>query len=156
MNQSIRIYKHHHLDAERLTCSPATLFSRFCAFTIDSLLFNSLFQGFSVMVSATMPNSESDTVIVGLGWLAIGTACFTLPIYFWGSTFGKKTLGLKVVDMQTGGSPNLFKTLVRMHIGFPISVFLFFLGYFVAVFSSQKLTFHDRLSGTRVIQEDLP
>ena len=68
-----------------------------------------------------------------------------------GATFGKRALGVKVIDRATGGPLTLRQAAGRTLATY-LSLLTFLVGYLMALFDSEKRTLHDRLAGTVVIR----
>ena len=88
-----------------------------------------------------------------------GLALTILLFYigFWrfrDATLGMQTWRLKLVT-ESGDKPSISQYLFRAILGF-ISLAIVGLGYFWMLVDPQKITFHDRFSGTRVIQMEKP
>jgi uncharacterized RDD family membrane protein YckC len=80
----------------------------------------------------------------GLGWLyAAG-----LESSPWQGTIGKQMMGLIVTD-EAGGRISFLRATGR-HAAKYLSALPVFLGFMAALFNAQRLTWHDRLAGTRV------
>lgn len=85
--------------------------------------------------------------------IGLGVSLLLFYIGFWhfrDATLGMQTWRLKLVT-STGEKPDLMQYLLRAVLGF-VSLAVCGLGYFWMLFDPQKLAFHDRYSGTRVIQ----
>ena len=67
-----------------------------------------------------------------------------------GMTVGKYIMKIKVIDLQTGQTPNFSKALLRASIRIPSEV-LFYLGFVLAFFLPLKQTLHDKLSNCVVV-----
>jgi uncharacterized RDD family membrane protein YckC len=83
--------------------------------------------------------------------IVVGLAYY---IGFWttqGATLGKMAMSLKVIDKNTGGLIDPGKGFLR-YIGYIISAIPIFLGYFWMLWDPQKETWHDKISGTRVVK----
>ena len=68
-----------------------------------------------------------------------------------GQTFGKKVMGIKVVDVVTGQTPSVGKFLLRDIVGKIISS-LVVIGYLWALWDEKKQAIHDKIAGTVVIR----
>jgi uncharacterized RDD family membrane protein YckC len=138
----------------------AALWKRLAATVYDFCILCALTLGYFAVATAivaaisdTQTKDYSPTLngpIHQIGWAAtlIGFYCF-----FWmriGQTVAMKTWRLRVVKSD-GSSLNLATCILRCILGF-ISFAAFGLGYFWAFIDKQGLAFHDRLSGTRVVQ----
>ena len=78
---------------------------------------------------------------------------FVYYIYFFsrsGVTLGKKLFGLKVVSINSE-KLDVGKGIIRT-IGYYISAIPLFLGFFWMLFDEKKQTWHDKMSGTKVIK----
>lgn len=85
--------------------------------------------------------------------LGLGLTLLIFYVGFWhfrDATLGMQTWRLKLVT-STGEKPKLQQYLIRAILGF-ISLAFCGLGYFWMLFDPKKVAFHDRFSGTRVIQ----
>ncbi len=72
--------------------------------------------------------------------------------WFWtsgGQTLGMRAWRLKLVSME--GLPVDWRHALKRHFAAILSLLVFGLGFVWAVFDSDKLAWHDRLSGTRLI-----
>lgn len=107
------------------------------------------------LVMGDMPVLDEDTPFVGD--LVLLLVCVPLLYFvgFWclsGSSPGKMLLSLRVVDAETLGKPDGVQCLLR-YIGYMANVFSFGLGA-VGIFDNRKpVGWHDRLSGTIIIQQ---
>lgn len=113
------------------------------ATAISSILFNNAAQEYR-------PNATG--VFVQLGWLTtiIGFYCF-----FWlrvGQTVAMKAWRLKLVTDSE--KPLSIQTCILRCILGALSLACFGLGYLWAIFDIDKKTFHDKLTGTKVVQLD--
>jgi uncharacterized RDD family membrane protein YckC len=66
-----------------------------------------------------------------------------------GQTLGKKALGIRVVDFNTGGPIGGGRGFLRYIGRIPSSIF--FLGYLWMLWDPQKQTWHDKIAGTVVV-----
>lgn len=75
-------------------------------------------------------------------------------IYFEGSdsgqTLGKKVLGIRVVDLATGGPIGYGRAIVR-YFGRIVSAIPLALGYFWMLWDDQKQTWHDKFATSMVV-----
>jgi uncharacterized RDD family membrane protein YckC len=69
-----------------------------------------------------------------------------------GQTIGKKALGIRVVDFNTGGPLGFGRGLIRWVARIP-SQFLCYLGYLWMLWDREKQTWHDKLATTVVVPE---
>jgi uncharacterized RDD family membrane protein YckC len=86
----------------------------------------------------------------GLG-IVVAIAYFT---YFeggpTGQTVGKRALGIRVVDFETGGPIGYARGFVR-YIGRILSSLILYLGYFWMLWDPEKQTWHDKFAGSVVV-----
>jgi len=95
--------------------------------------------------------SEDLGIIVGV--------LFPIAYFIWfltllrkGLTPGKKLLGLRVVNQQTGEIPGFGKMFIREIFGRILSALFFSLGYIWALFDKNSQALHDKLAGTVVLK----
>ncbi|WXR62759.1 RDD family protein [Peptostreptococcaceae bacterium AGR-M142] len=69
-----------------------------------------------------------------------------------GTTLGKESLGLKIIDNQTKKNLSFVKILIRENIGKIISS-IYFLGYIFIFFSKNNQTLHDKLVNSLVVEQ---
>ena len=115
---------------------------RFGASLMDGLI---LFAGFVVVAVAIDPG-----VAYAL-YLLANVAYFT---YFEGSpagqTPGKKAIGIRVIDFNTGGSIGMGRAFIRW-IGKQISGLFLLLGYLWMLWDKEKQTWHDKMANSVVV-----
>jgi uncharacterized RDD family membrane protein YckC len=86
------------------------------------------------------------TVAIGFAWVyAAG-----LESSRWQGTIGKQCMGIVVTD--TVGERLSFLRATARHAAKYLSALPLFLGFITAFFDSQRLAWHDRLAGTRVVE----
>jgi len=89
-----------------------------------------------------------------LGWMVALAGGIAYQVYFWtttGQTFGKKTMGLKVVSAETGALLDTGGALLR-YVGYMVSALPFYLGFFWVIWDPQHDGWHDKIAKTRVIK----
>lgn len=150
------------LEPERPFSYTARPADRVCAQIIDLAIF---LLPLVLVVSAPIKKHLTQNVLVGfdagifLNIFLMVTLSFlivtfyqTVAVAIWGTTIGKKFFHLKVVDIWTGGTPDVFRCLLRAA-GTQIG-WLFCGLPFLTVFSNnRRRTFHDLISDTEVISE---
>jgi uncharacterized RDD family membrane protein YckC len=120
----------------------ASFFRRFGAALLDGILVG--------IVSGILQ------AIVGRGFgsllaLAVGIAYYAyLEGGPTGQTLGKKALGIRVLDLRTGGPIGFSRGVIR-YFGRILSTIPLFLGYFWMLWDSEKQTWHDKLAGSVVV-----
>jgi uncharacterized RDD family membrane protein YckC len=84
-------------------------------------------------------------------YLLAGIAYFT---YFeggpTGQTFGKQALGIRVIDLATGGPIDYGRAFIR-YIGRIVSAIVIYLGYLWMLWDPEKQTWHDKMAGSVVV-----
>ena len=132
---------------------PATVWDRFGAGIIDTLLVMSSWLIFS-LVTITFTDfkvlSISAGLTLGLVFEAIALSYFFLFTVLHTRTPGMGYMGLTIVRFD-GEIPSLRDVALRIF-GYCISMGCFGLGFLWACFDSERLTWHDRISKTVVIE----
>ena len=72
-----------------------------------------------------------------------------------GKTIGKWTTGLRL-EQTDGHVPGVGRALLRHFVGYPISFFLFGIGFLIAIVNPTGRALHDLIAGTVVIREYAP
>lgn len=88
-----------------------------------------------------------------LYWPLAVLAMVGFHAWFWthgGQTLGMKSWRVRVVDGQTGQDPSL-KQAVSRYLWAWVSAAAVGIGFLWQLFDADKLTWHDRLSGTRLV-----
>jgi len=150
----LRMLKHHSIQTELFTLPPAGISSRFFAFLIDSVFFSVISETLCFLfLSWVEPEGQQlvKVIILCLTYFSY----FVFPLRKWGYTPGKKALGLRVLPRVLGSRLTLRNLIFREYLGVPLSFCTFGLGYLMGVLSKEKLTLHDRLFSTKVVQEEL-
>lgn len=120
----------------------ATFVQRFVAYLIDVIVLN--ISGF--VISATFR---------GIGGVFVNLAIFVA--YFVvleggrsGQTLGKRAVGIRVVDFETGAPIDYTRAIART-IGRWISGLVLLLGFFWMLWDRDRQTWHDKISSTTVV-----
>jgi len=69
-----------------------------------------------------------------------------------GRTWGRKIVGIKVINEKTGEAPGWGKALGRQLFAGFISAQIFYIGYLWMLWDDKKQTLHDKVAGTHVIK----
>ncbi len=141
----------------------ANFLSRTLAMVIDLLLLNAVFLilsfsldwGLSYLFVLSGITDEDFTfkVIGSLIYVACVIVMFFYFTYFthrYGMTFGKKVVGIKVIN-QYGKNPDLKEAIKREIIGKILSGLFMGAGFFWAVFDKNNQAFHDKIAKTYVV-----
>jgi len=141
---------------------------RFVAWIIDRILLSVVTRlvlfpifGFSAlrMMLHGHPNPEELATLVG-GMARVFAVSFVLDwLYYalmessaWQATLGKKTLGLRVTDLQ--GDRISFGRATGRFFARIISAFTLLIGYIMAGFTEKKQALHDIIAGCLVIRQE--
>lgn len=83
--------------------------------------------------------------------IAIGFYYFVIHQHKNGQTFGKKRMGIKVIDIETGETPSMGKLALRETIGKWVS-FITIIGLYMPLWDEKKQALHDKIAGTAVVK----
>jgi uncharacterized RDD family membrane protein YckC len=118
--------------------------------------------GFWIRFGAALIDGIGFTIISFALRAAIGAAGSIVAIviaiayfsYFEGSpsgqTIGKKLVGIRVIDFNTGGPIGYGRAAVR-YVARILSAIVIFIGYLWMLWDPEKQTWHDKLSGSVVV-----
>ena len=135
---------------------------RIAAFVIDDIIVSlffiiifytqltELFSNISVIDETAL---ESVNIFISqniLVVLSIKLIYHTVLVWQNGMTLGKYLMKIKVIDLETGYTPNFQRSFLRASVRIP-SELLFYLGFLMAFFVPLKQTLHDKLSNCVVI-----
>jgi uncharacterized RDD family membrane protein YckC len=151
-------------DGDRLMyddTSYAGLWPRFCALSIDTLLFCLFFFPTTKIVKGVWLMSPSDhrwvsglfiTDPLCVAFLIVMFAYFVVLEGLAGRTVGKWVMGLRVIAADGGGRPGLMKGLVRNLLRLVDGLPAFnIVGVALILRSKERARFGDRYAGTRVV-----
>jgi uncharacterized RDD family membrane protein YckC len=123
----------------------ASFFRRFGAALLDGILLGIVTGVIEAIVGRGLG---------GLVSLAIGIAYYGyLEGGPTGQTLGKKALGIRVLDLRSGGPIGFSRGVIR-YFGRILSAIPLLLGYFWMLWDSEKQTWHDKLAGSVVVPVD--
>jgi uncharacterized RDD family membrane protein YckC len=127
----------------------AGFWARFAALFIDSVLISILP---AILVGIGSSNSSHGLIVFGyLLWFVGYIAYF---VYFeggpTGQTLGKRLLGIRIVDFNTGGPIGYGRGFVRL-IGRVIAGFFCYLGYFWMLWDKEKQCWQDKMANDVVV-----
>jgi uncharacterized RDD family membrane protein YckC len=77
---------------------------------------------------------------------------YVLMISKYGATIGKKVLGIRVQDEQTGANLTIGGAILREVVGKFLSGIVFLLGYFWMLWDPKKQTWHDKIAKSIVVK----
>jgi uncharacterized RDD family membrane protein YckC len=128
-------------DRRALTSARSGFWRRFAALFVDGIVLGIVYFVFRALTSE---NAASF-----LNFLA-GIAYYTYLEGSSGQTLGKKALGIRVVDLDGGGSIGYGRAFLR-YIGRIVSAIPLFLGYFWMLWDKEKQTWHDKFANSVVV-----
>lgn len=70
-----------------------------------------------------------------------------------GQTWGRKIVGIRVINARTGAAPGWGKAIGRSLFAGFISANIFYLGYLWMIWDGQNQTWHDKVADTYVVTE---
>lgn len=124
---------------------------RWAASIIDGFL--STLLSFPILIILFMLGYDQDSALVNLAstLITFGYAVFLITKYQ--ATWGKKFFRLKVQTID--GKPMTWgRSFLREVVGKIISAVVLMLGFVWAIFDKRKQTWHDKIAGTIVVQEE--
>lgn len=89
-------------------------------------------------------------LLIGLAFLFIAFI-YVRALANTGQTWGRKAVGVKVIDELTGEAPGWGKAIGRSAFAWFISAQIFYIGYLWMLWDEHKQTLHDKVAGTHVI-----
>ena len=150
--------------SEPLSLSIASNQKRITAFVIDDIVislffiiifydqFSTVFANITVVDEAALETLNSFLSQNLFVVLAIKLIYHTVFVWQNGMTLGKYFMKIKVIDLETGGTPDFSKAFLRASVRIPSEV-LFYLGFLMAFFMPLKQTLHDKLSNCVVVND---
>ncbi len=105
--------------------------------------------GLSSTTQHALSDSRVTTVTLSMG-IFVGFLYYILPLYMTGQTLGKKILKIKLVYSERSEMLSFNTIILREYVGKMISLIPFGGGYYGA-FGPQRLTWHDKLLKTKVV-----
>jgi len=148
--------------SEPLSLEVASNQRRITAFMIDDIVisiffiiifydqFSSVFSNITVVDEAALQSINSFIAQNVLVVFLIKLIYHTFFVWQNGMTLGKYVMKIKVIDLQTGETPNFQKSFLRGSVRIASEV-LFYIGFIMAFFMPMKQTLHDKLSDCVVV-----
>ena len=124
----------------------ATFGQRFLAALIDAFLFIALTLVVSLLFGGDSMSYSSNLVSL-LSWFY-----FVFMDVKYGYTLGKKAIGLRVQNIDTGENLDWLQAILREVVGKFLSSLVLFLGYFWMLWDPKKQTWHDKLGKSVVVK----
>jgi uncharacterized RDD family membrane protein YckC len=118
--------------------------------------------GFWVRFGALLIDAILLGIVIGILTAALKTTGYALGIlieiayftYFWGGpqgqTLGARALGIRVIDLQTGGPIGYGRAFVRF-LGTIVSAIVIYIGYLWMLWDPEKQTWQDKFAGSIVV-----
>ena len=148
--------------SESLSFEVASNQRRVTAFVIDDIVisvffiiifydqFSSVFENITVVDEAALQSINAFIAQNVLVMFLIKLIYHTLFVWQNGMTLGKYVMKIKVIDLQTGQTPDLQKSMLRGSLRIASEV-LFYIGFIMAFFMPMRQTLHDKLSDCVVV-----
>jgi uncharacterized RDD family membrane protein YckC len=130
---------------------PTGLFRRLAAATYDALLLIGVLM-LATLVSILLTGGRP--VAAGEAWYQLLLIAVTTSFFVWFWIHGGQTIGMKAWRLRVetrSGEPLTWKTGVLRFVAVILSLIPLGLGFFWSMIDRDRLTWHDRLAGTRVV-----
>ncbi len=141
----------NRLESEELVLS--TINRRAFAMFIDEIIISFLFF-FIIGEKIASFNSPEEAVFyiqsLSVYFLIVKILYQAIFVAMYGATLGKMAMKIKVIDMHYFDIPSWQVSFVRSFMRI-VDEILFYIGFVVAIFSPLKLTWHDRIAKTLVV-----
>jgi uncharacterized RDD family membrane protein YckC len=127
----------------------AGFWARFAALLIDGIIV-AIVPAIVIIIGA----AANSGAIMAIGYIVGIAFGIFYEIYFIGKapgqTYGKKALGIRVIDFATGGEIGYGRSFLRL-IGRYISALVCYLGYFWMLWDKEKQCWHDKMANDVVV-----
>jgi uncharacterized RDD family membrane protein YckC len=127
----------------------AGFWARLAAVLIDGIIIG-IVPGVLIIAGAASNSSG----LIAIGWIIGVILGIFYEVYFHGKapgqTIGKKALGIRVIDFNTGGSIGYGRAFLRL-IGRYISGAICYLGYLWMLWDKEKQCWHDKMANDVVV-----
>lgn len=152
------------------TLQPASFGARLVAMFIDNILLSLAIAPILLLIfgQKTLTDAQLEEILQTKGIMGLYMALYTpseilvsqllmlaLTAFFWikfAGTPAKRFLGLRVVDAKTGKNITSAQSTLR-YVGYLISSFPMFLGFFWVLLDKNNQAWHDKIAGTLVIKD---
>jgi len=129
---------------------------RFAASVIDSVLLMLIvfplalrIYGMDYFLDPRVLKGSADFLI---SWVMPAVLCIWLWVAWSGQTPGKRVMGARIVDAETGGPVSTKQAIIR-YLGYYVSMLGLFIGFFWVGFDPKKQGWHDHMAGTVVVRK---
>jgi uncharacterized RDD family membrane protein YckC len=141
------------MDAPGMPARSAGLFLVLAAVVYDALITLAvLFAAASVAVAV----NAGDAIPAGSVWFELYLLAAAAPYFAWCWTHGGQTLGMRAwrlrIQRRDGGTPRWGEALLR-YAGALLSWAALGLGFLWIGIDRERMSWHDRLSATRIVRE---
>jgi uncharacterized RDD family membrane protein YckC len=145
----------HIQEEQRLAERPAGFWVRFLAALVDGIIVGCIEFPVDRIIGVDLNNLD-----FGLKSLASFAVSFTVIFFYFGwfyknkgATPGKILMGLRVINKNNGKNLGYVRTFFRETLGKLCSGVIFFIGFLMAAFRSDKQALHDLIFDTQVLQK---
>ncbi|GIU00785.1 hypothetical protein TSL6_12910 [Sulfurovum sp. TSL6] len=150
--------------SDSLSLPIASIQKRITSFVIDDIVitlffiiifydqFSAVFSNITVVDEAALESINTFIAQNLLVVLSIKLIYHTVLVWQNGMTLGKYLMKIKVIDLETGNTPDFQKAFLRASVRIPSEV-LFYLGFLMAFFVPLRQTLHDKLSNCVVVND---
>lgn len=131
----------------------ASIGSRFRAVLIDAFIYGLITKVAILTLSLVTLPLNAEVVPLLQTVLTSGIFCqyYIIPMAVNGQTYGKKKVGIKVLNIETGNNISCSVAAIRQVIYKPLSA-ISLIGYFLPFFNKQNLALHDKMAKTIVVK----
>lgn len=137
----------------------ASIWKRFAALIVDSLLVGAVSFGIMVLFLMAAPDGALAEETATVGVFLMGGAIFVWALFYmtwfvgrYGATPGKMLLGIKIV--RSDGAPVTYLRAFARCLANQLSANIMYIGYIIAIFDDQRRGLHDHICDTRVIEKN--
>jgi len=145
----------HIQEEQRIEERPAGFWVRFLAALVDGIIVTCIEFPIDRIIGVDLNNLD-----FGLKSLASFAVSFTVIFFYFGwfyknkgATPGKILMGLRVINKNNGKNLGYVRTFFRETLGKLCSGVIFFIGFLMAAFRSDKQALHDLIFDTQVLQK---
>ena len=131
------------MDNPRGVAPRASFGQRLGAYLIDVILTNVVIYILTAFVQGAAA-SLLMSFLISIGYFAVFEGSGS------GQTVGKRLVGIRVVDFETG-TPITYGRAFGRNVGRLLSGFVFFLGYLWMLWDRDRQTWHDKIASTTVV-----
>lgn len=137
-------------SASTVTYAPSNKNKRFIAFIIDGLISGVVAKLLEYFIISGF-HFQKPVMISITSYFLVAVFYWVALTYLMGATPGKKIMGLRIVRKDHSLDVGLGQLLLRETIGRALSIAPLGLGYLWVSWDKERRTFHDMVSGTRVV-----